>query len=125
MVRPHNSPIYKLLQEGGYNCWLGGNIGTPLLSKIDEIKKNDMVVLELSSFQLHTMTQSPHTAIITNMSPNHLDVHKSMEEYVAAKKNIFKYQMSQNRLILNYDNGITREFASGAKAETIFSRKIL
>lgn len=116
--------IYKLLQEGGYNCWLGGNIGTPLLSKIDEIKKNDMVVLELSSFQLHTMTQSPHTAIITNMSPNHLDVHKSMEEYVAAKKNIFKYQMSQNRLILNYDNGITREFASGAKAETIFfSRK--
>ena len=74
--------IYRMLKEQGYNCWLGGNIGTPLLSRIDEIQEKDKVVLELSSFQLHTMKQSPRVAVVTNMSPNHLDVHKSMEEYI-------------------------------------------
>src|SRR5665647_66521 len=70
--------IYKILKEQGYNCWLGGNIGTPLLSRVGEIKITDKVILELSSFQLHTMKKSPKVAVITNLSPNHLDVHKSM-----------------------------------------------
>ncbi len=102
--------IYRILEQEGYNCWLGGNIGKPLLSEIENIKAEDKVILELSSFQLHTMKSSPDIAVITNVTPNHLDIHKSMEEYVDAKKNIFKYQTNEGRLILNYDNDITRSF---------------
>lgn len=116
--------IYKMLSEQGYTCWLGGNIGTPLLSKIDEVKESDKVVLELSSFQLHTFGKSPEVAIITNMSPNHLDVHKSMEEYVEAKKNIYKYQSNSGKLIVNYDNEITRGFAQEAKGNVVFFSRV-
>lgn len=116
--------IYNMLKEQGYNCWLGGNIGLPLLSKIDEIVEEDMVVLELSSFQLHTMKKSPHVAVVTNLSPNHLDVHKSMEEYIDAKKNIFIYQREKDKVILNYDNDITREFPPQAKGEVVFFSRV-
>lgn len=102
--------IYEMLKEEGYNCYLGGNIGTPLVDKVEDIKSCDRVVLELSSFQLLTMKNSPHIAVITNLSPNHLDIHKSMEEYIDAKKNIYKYQINSGRTILNYDNPITRSF---------------
>ncbi|HHW49073.1 MAG TPA: UDP-N-acetylmuramoyl-L-alanine--D-glutamate ligase [Clostridiaceae bacterium] len=112
--------VYKILKEEGYNCWLGGNIGTPLLERVGEISEEDKVVLELSSFQLHTMKKSPDIAVITNITPNHLDVHKSMEEYIDAKCNIFRYQNSGGRLVLNYDNDITRSFAPLAKSEVIF-----
>lgn len=112
--------IYNILKEEGYKCWLGGNIGIPLLSMIDEISETDMVVLELSSFQLHTMKKSPHTALITNISPNHLDIHKSMEEYTEAKKNIFRFQLAEDLLILNYDNLPARELASEAKSRVVF-----
>ncbi|HHW32427.1 MAG TPA: UDP-N-acetylmuramoyl-L-alanine--D-glutamate ligase [Clostridiaceae bacterium] len=112
--------IYNILKQKGYNCWLGGNIGTPLLDKIDEIRETDKVVLELSSFQLHTMKSSPDVSVVTNVSPNHLDVHKSMEEYTDAKKNIFRYQTSADRLVVNYDNEITRKFADDAKGKTVF-----
>ncbi len=116
--------IYKILMEQGYNCWLGGNIGIPLLSRVEEIGEQDKVVLELSSFQLHTMKQSPHVAVITNLSPNHLDVHKSMQEYVDAKKNIFLHQHRDDRLIINYDCDLTREFADEARGEVrFFSRR--
>ncbi|MCR4434437.1 MAG: UDP-N-acetylmuramoyl-L-alanine--D-glutamate ligase [Clostridiales bacterium] len=116
--------IYKMLEESGYHCWLGGNIGTPLLNRIEEIKETDLVVLELSSFQLQTMKRSPHIAVVTNVSPNHLDVHKSMEEYVEAKKNIFKFQSQSDKVILNYDNPVTREFASQTAGQVLFfSRK--
>ncbi|NLP13760.1 MAG: UDP-N-acetylmuramoyl-L-alanine--D-glutamate ligase [Clostridium sp.] len=116
--------IYNMLKEQGFSCWLGGNIGMPLLNRIDEIKEEDMVVVELSSFQLHTMTKSPSVAVITNISPNHLDVHKSMDEYVQAKKNIFKYQSKKDKFVLNYDNDITREFSKEAEGEAVFfSRK--
>ena len=116
--------IYKMLIEEGYNCWLGGNIGTPLLDKIENINKDDYVILELSSFQLQTIKKSPDIAVITNISPNHLDVHNSMDEYIEAKKNIFRYQKAGNRLILNYDNMITRGFGNTAKGEVIyFSRR--
>jgi len=107
-----SSLIYNMLEKQGYNCYLGGNIGTPLFDKLDGIKPDDRVVLELSSFQLHTMKDSPHVAVITNITPNHLDVHKSMEEYIDAKKNIFKYQAPTGRIVLNADNPITAGFLS-------------
>lgn len=102
--------IYEMLKQEGYRCFLGGNIGTPLIDRIEEIDGDDRVVLELSSFQLMTMKNSPNVAVITNITPNHLDVHKSMEEYIDAKKNIFRYQTESDRVVLNYDNAITRSF---------------
>ena len=102
-----------MLEKQGYNCYLGGNIGTPL-DKIDIIKPDDRVILELSSFQLHTMQDSPHVAVITNIT-NHLDVHKSMEEYIDAK-NIFRYQALTERIILNADNAVTAGFLSKFRA---------
>ncbi len=115
--------IYSILEHSGYKCWLGGNIGTPLLDRIDEINASDMVVLELSSFQLHTMRNRINTAVVTNLSPNHLDVHKSMQEYTDAKKNIFLYQNESDTLVLNFDNKITRGFASESLGRIImFSR---
>lgn len=116
--------IYEMLKAQGYHCYLGGNIGTPLLDKVDEMTTDDKVVVELSSFQLHTMHQRASVAVMTNLSPNHLDVHKSMEEYIDAKKNIFLYQIEGDRLIVNYDNDITRPFYDEAKGEAIyFSRQ--
>ena len=115
--------IAKLLEQQGYKVWLGGNIGTPLLCKIDEVQPADKVVLELSSFQLQTMKKSPDVAIITNITPNHLDIHKSMEEYIDAKKNIFLYQDRTDVLVLNYDNTITKSFVGEAKGSVrLFSR---
>lgn len=116
--------IYTMLKEEGYNCYLGGNIGTPLFAKIDEMKPDDIIVLELSSFQLMTLKNSPSISIVTNVSPNHLDVHKSYEEYIEAKKNIFRFQDENDIVVLNYDNDITRDFAFEAKGEVrFFSRK--
>ncbi len=116
--------IYKMLSEEGYNCYVGGNIGTPLLGKLDEIKKDDIVVLELSSFQLMNMSVSPEVAVVTNISPNHLDYHRDMSEYVEAKSQIFKHQDSDGRLIVNMDNAITAAFAKNRKAKTeFFSRR--
>jgi UDP-N-acetylmuramoylalanine--D-glutamate ligase len=111
--------IYNILKEEGYKTWVGGNIGTPLFSKIEEIKKDDMVVLELSSFQLMTMDVSTDVAIVTNLSPNHLDIHKNMDEYIDAKKNIFKYQGKEDTLILNRDNNITNLMVNEAKGKVI------
>ncbi|MBU5592075.1 UDP-N-acetylmuramoyl-L-alanine--D-glutamate ligase [Clostridium sp. MSJ-4] len=99
--------IYNLLKEEGYNTWVGGNIGTPLFSKIEDMKPNDRVVIELSSFQLMTMDVCPEVAIVTNITPNHLDVHKGMEEYIQAKKNIFANQGASGVVILNRENEIT------------------
>ena len=69
------------IEREGYNCYLGGNIGTPLFAKIDSMMPEDFVVLELSSFQLMTLKKSPNIALVTNVTPNHLDIHKSYEEY--------------------------------------------
>jgi UDP-N-acetylmuramoylalanine--D-glutamate ligase len=113
-----------MLSEEGYKCWLGGNIGMPLLDRIDEIMEEDMVVLELSSFQLHTMHNRLHTAIVTNLSPNHLDVHKSMEEYVDAKKNICRYQIPEDTVVVNYDNEITRQISNECKGKHVFFSRL-
>lgn len=114
------SLIYEIIKAGGYNCYIGGNIGIPLLTKIKEMTEDDIVILELSSFQLMNMQVSPDIAVITNISPNHLDIHKSYEEYINSKKNIFKYQNKDGILILNYDNDITREFAKEANGKIRF-----
>lgn len=111
------SIVYNLLKEEGITTWVGGNIGTPLFSKIEEIEEHHRVVLELSSFQLMTMDVSPEISMVINLSPNHLDMHKGMEEYVDSKKNIFKYQDKDSVLILNRENEITYSFEKEAKGE--------
>lgn len=116
--------IAGMLKAAGYRVFVGGNIGNPLLCRVDEIRPDDMVVLELSSFQLMTVKQSPSIAVVTNLAPNHLDVHRDMEEYVAAKRNIFAYQDACDKLVLNADNKITAGFAQEARGQvTLFSRK--
>ncbi len=112
--------IHEILKQDGYNCYLGGNIGTPLFTKVKDMKPEDIVVLELSSFQLMNMKISPKISVITNITPNHLNIHTDMEEYVEAKKNIFKYQDENGILILNYDNEITKEFEKETKGKVIF-----
>lgn len=112
--------ISELLKTTGKRVYLGGNIGTPLLDKIDDMDENDYVVVELSSFQLISMKNGPYTAVVTNVAPNHLDVHKDMEEYINAKKNIFLYQKPNSRTVLNLSNDITRSFASQTKGELCF-----
>lgn len=109
--------ISKLLIEEGYKTWVGGNIGTPLFSKIEEIDEKDMVVLELSSFQLMTMNLPIDVAICTNLAPNHLDMHKDMQEYIDSKKNIYLYQEKKDVLVVNIENDITNSFKKEAKGE--------
>lgn len=107
--------ISEMLKRAGHRVWLGGNIGTPLLDKADEMHPSDKVVLELSSFQLMDLRRSCHIAVVTNLAPNHLDMHKDMAEYVDAKKNIFLRQNDRDILILNRDNALTDSFAAEAK----------
>ncbi len=115
--------ISEMLKQEGYRVWLGGNIGTPLLDKADEIAPDDQVVLELSSFQLMDFPYSSHVAVITNLSPNHLDIHKDMEEYVTAKENLYLRQGPDDTLILNRDNEITHSFVQKARGKVLeFSR---
>lgn len=109
--------ISKILIEAGYKTWVGGNIGTPLFANVEEIEAEDKVVLELSSFQLMTMNTPIDVAVVTNLAPNHLDMHKDMEEYINAKKNIFLYQDKSGVLILNRENDITHSFINEAKGE--------
>ena len=116
--------IAKLLEAQGYTVHVGGNIGHPLLAETGEMRPTDKVVLELSSFQLMTMRRSPAVAVITNLAPNHLDIHKGMEEYVAAKENIYLWQDEQGKVVLNHDNEYTRSFAAKAKGQvTWFARQ--
>ncbi len=116
--------IAKILEHAGHRVWLGGNIGQPLLPLAAEMTPTDIAVVELSSFQLMTMQRAAEVAVVTNLAPNHLDIHKDMAEYVQAKKNVFLQQSEDARLVLNYDNDLTRGFAAEAKGEVLFfSRK--
>ncbi|SHF46253.1 UDP-N-acetylmuramoyl-L-alanine--D-glutamate ligase [Caloramator proteoclasticus] len=116
--------VYEMLKKQGYNVFLGGNIGNPLFHRIEEIKENDFVVLELSSFQLIDAKFSPKVSIITNITPNHLDIHKDMQEYIESKKNIFLHQEEGGVVVLNKDNEITRKIAEETdKNVRLFSRK--
>ena len=114
------SLIYEICKKAGYNCFLGGNIGKPIFTKINQMKPEDIVILELSSFQLMGMTVSPNIAVVTNIFPDHLNVHKSYEEYQDAKKSIFRNQTEEGIVILNKDNEITEKFADEVKGKTIF-----
>ena len=111
--------ISELLKAQGYTVHLGGNIGKPLLPEIESIKPEDFVVAELSSFQLISMRKSPDVAVVTNVAPNHLDIHKDMDEYVEAKKNILLHQNAFSRTVLNRDNDITREFRKYVRGQSL------
>ena len=102
--------VSEMLKAAGHKVWVGGNIGTPLLPQVRQMLGTDYCVVELSSFQLMDMKRSPRVAVVTNLAPNHLDVHKDMEEYVEAKKNIFKFQGKEDILVINGDNAITAPF---------------
>ncbi|HCA54224.1 MAG: UDP-N-acetylmuramoyl-L-alanine--D-glutamate ligase [Acutalibacteraceae bacterium] len=106
--------IAEMLKAQGYTVHLGGNIGRPLLPDIEQIQPEDIAVVELSSFQLISMRRSPDIAVVTNLAPNHLDIHKDMQEYIDAKKNIVLHQNAFGKAVLNLDNDIANSF----KAET-------
>lgn len=107
--------ISKILEHAGHRVWVGGNIGQPLLPQAAQMRADDIAVVELSSFQLMTMRQSADIAVVTNLAPNHLDMHKGMEEYVASKENIYLHQSENGKLIVNMDNEITNSFAQKAR----------
>lgn len=118
---------YKILKTGlaksGKKVFFGGNIGGSLLTKLSEITKDDLVVLELSSFQLMDLARikkSPHIAVILNITPDHLDYHKDFSDYVDAKKNVMKFQDESDFLILNYDQKRTRSLGKDANARVLY-----
>ncbi len=116
--------ISELLKAQGKTVHLGGNIGTPLLPRIEEIKEDDYAVVELSSFQLISMRQSPKIAVVTNLAPNHLDIHKDMDEYVDSKRNIVLHQNAFSKTVLNLDNDISDSFSKDVRGKLVkFSRK--
>lgn len=104
--------ISEFLKAEGKNVHLGGNIGKPLLPEIESVSTDDYAVVELSSFQLISMRTSPDIAVVTNLAPNHLDIHKDMNEYIDSKKNIILHQNAFSKAVLNLDNEITNEFSS-------------
>lgn len=103
--------ISEMLKAEGRIVHLGGNIGRALLPMVEQIQPDDRVVAELSSFQLLSMRFAPQVSVVTNVSPNHLDVHGTMEEYIGAKKNIFLHQDAFSRTVLNLDNETASSFA--------------
>ncbi len=111
--------ISKMLEAEGKKVFVGGNIGKPLLPEIENITADDFVVVELSSFQLISMRKSPDVAVVTNVAPNHLDIHKDMDEYVAAKKNVLMHQNAFSRTVLNRDNEITEGFRSDVRGQSL------
>ena len=116
--------IAELLKRAGKTVHLGGNIGHPLLAETGKMRPEDIAVLELSSFQLMTMTHSPHIAVVTNLAPNHLDVHKDFREYIDAKENIFTHQSAEDIAVFNADNPYTLEEAGRAVGRArLFSRQ--
>lgn len=118
------SIIAELLKGANKTVHLGGNIGTPLLPIIEEISSDDYAVVELSSFQLISMRKSPDIAVVTNLAPNHLDIHKDMDEYVNSKKNIVLHQNAFGKAVLNLDNEISNSFADEVRGQICkFSRR--
>ncbi len=118
-----SSIIAELLRASGKTVHLGGNIGTPLLSRIPEMTEEDICVLELSSFQLHSMYCKPDVAVVTNVSPNHLDMHPDYQDYIDSKKNVFLNMDEAGLLVVNADNEITADYGRQAKTRVLqFSR---
>ena len=107
--------IAKLIEKHYGRVFVGGNIGSPLVPRLEEMNEDDFAVVELSSFQLQTMKRSPHISVVTNLSPNHLDYHIDMQEYIDAKRNIYRHQRPGDRLVLNAANDITRAMKTDAR----------
>ena len=116
--------IAEMLKASGKMVYKGGNIGRALLPVVEEVSSDDAAVVELSSFQLISMRQSPDVAVITNVAPNHLDVHRDMQEYIDSKKNLILHQDGFSRTVLNRDNAITRDMTGLVRGELLtFSRQ--
>lgn len=116
--------IAEILAASGKTVHKGGNIGRALLPIIERIHEEDCAVVELSSFQLISMRKSPDTALITNITPNHLDVHGTMEEYIQCKTNLITHQNAFSRTVLNLDNEGTRALAGLVRGQLVwFSRR--
>lgn len=115
---------YEIIKRAGYNVRLGGNIGIPLFTKLNEIRPEDIIVLELSSFQLMEMDISPDMVAITNITPNHLNIHKDYQEYIDSKKNIFRYQKESGIVVLNADNELTNACKNEANGKVIMFSSI-
>ena len=119
-----SSIIYEMLKEEGKKVFLGGNIGAAMIPQLEKMDEDSYVVIELSSFQLISMRKSPEIAVVTNVAPNHLDIHKDYKEYIDAKINIFSHQNAFNKTVLNFDNDITNGFKEMTRGKTtFFSRK--
>lgn len=110
--------IGEMLKAEGYTCHIGGNIGKPLVAELENMKESDKAILELSSFQLFSMKKSPKVAVVTNVTPNHLDWHRDFEEYIESKKNIMKYQTEEDVLVTNSANDITNKIGAEAMGES-------
>ncbi len=118
--------IANMLTSAGENVHLGGNLGRALLPIAETINEQDWAVVELSSFQLISMRQSPHIAVVTNVTPNHLDHHKDMFEYIDAKRNILIYQSKGDKAVLGYENEISNSMQKDVKGDMCwFTRKSL
>ena len=112
--------VGEMCRLAGLRTWVGGNIGNPLIADIDEIEPGDCVLMELSSFQLEVMTTSPHIAAVLNITPNHLDRHKTMEDYIAAKRNIVARQKPEDFALLGYDDANARALALDTAAHLLW-----
>lgn len=115
--------VARILEAAGYHVWLGGNIGRPLIEELPKVKSQDLVVMELSSFQLELMTTSPQVAAVLNLTPNHLDRHGTLERYAAAKANILRRQGATDVAVLGWDDPGSRAMEQMAAGEiSAFSR---
>ena len=109
--------ISEFLKAAGKTVHLGGNIGKPLLPEIESVSEDDIAVVELSSFQLISMRKSPDIAVVTNLAPNHLDIHKDMQEYIDSKKNIVLHQNAFAKAVVNLDNEIANSFSADVRGQ--------
>ena len=109
--------ISEFLKAAGKTVHLGGNIGKPLLPEIESVSEDEIAVVELSSFQLISMRKSPDIAVVTNLAPNHLDIHKDMQEYIDSKKNIVLHQNAFSKAVVNLDNEIANDFSSDVRGQ--------
>ena len=116
--------ISKFYEAAGRRVHLGGNIGAALLPMLPEVSPDDVAVVELSSFQLISMHQSPNIAVVTNVTPNHLDHHKDMQEYIDAKRNILLYQKQPCRAVLGYENEISRSMQKDCKGKQVWFTRL-
>ena len=116
--------ISKFYEAAGRKVHLGGNIGAALLPMLPEVAPEDVAVVELSSFQLISMRRSPKVAVVTNVTPNHLDHHKDMQEYIDAKRNILLWQTPPCRAVLGYENDVSRSMQSDCKGEQVWFTRL-